>query len=76
MLAAAMLLYAATAGQPTAPAVALLLVATVVHTVGDLWHGTAGAGLAYDLAPPDASARTRGRTGCWPVWPGRSARPC
>ncbi|WP_304598661.1 MFS transporter [Micromonospora sicca] len=63
VLAAAMLLYAATAGQPTAPAVALLLVATVVHTVGDLWHGTAGAGLAYDLAPPDAVGAYQGADG-------------
>ncbi|RZU74633.1 putative MFS family arabinose efflux permease [Micromonospora kangleipakensis] len=60
VLAAAMLLYAATAGLPTALAVALLLAATVVYTVGDLWHGTAGAGLAYDLAPPDAVGAYQG----------------
>nr|WP_319458520.1 MFS transporter [Micromonospora sp. RTP1Z1] len=63
VLAAAMLLYAATAGLPAVPAVALLLVATVVYTVGDLWHGTAGAGLAYDLAPPDAVGAYQGADG-------------
>ncbi|MET8350304.1 MFS transporter [Micromonospora sp. NPDC005206] len=63
VLATAMLLYAATAGLPTAPAVALLLVATVVYTVGDLWHGAAGAGLTYDLAPPDAIGAYQGADG-------------
>lgn len=63
VLAAAMLLYAATAGLPTAPAVALLLVATIVYTLGDLWHGAAGAGLAYDLAPPDAVGAYQGADG-------------
>nr|WP_231929892.1 MFS transporter [Micromonospora inositola] len=62
-LATAMLLYAATAGLPTALAVALLLGATVVYTVGDLWHGTAGAGLAYDLAPPEAVGAYQGADG-------------
>ncbi|MET8309947.1 MFS transporter [Micromonospora sp. NPDC005173] len=63
VLAAAMLLYAATATLPTASAVTLLLVATVVYTVGDLWHSTAGAGLAYDLAPPDAVGAYQGADG-------------
>jgi hypothetical protein len=60
VLAAAMVLYAATANLPTAAAVALLLVATVVYTAGDLWHGAGGAGLAYDLAPPDAVGAYQG----------------
>ncbi|WP_446220632.1 MFS transporter [Micromonospora sp. IBHARD004] len=63
VLAAAMPLYAATAGLPTAAAVALLLAATVVYTFGDLWHSTAGAGLAYDLAPPDAIGAYQGADG-------------
>ncbi|MFC4016817.1 MFS transporter [Micromonospora sp. GCM10011542] len=63
VLAAAMLLYSATAGLPTAGAIAFLLVATVVFTVGDLWHGTAGAGLAYDLSPPDAVGAYQGADG-------------
>ncbi|MGC4875697.1 MFS transporter [Micromonospora sp. DT43] len=63
VLAAAMLLYAATARLPTAAAVGLLLVATVVYTAGDLWHGAGGAGLAYDLAPPDALGAYQGADG-------------
>ncbi|SBT37858.1 MFS transporter [Micromonospora auratinigra] len=63
VLAAAMPLYALTAGLPTGPAVALLLVATAVYTVGDLWHGSAGAGLAYDLAPPAAIGAYQGADG-------------
>ncbi|MEV4825280.1 MFS transporter [Micromonospora sp. NPDC049274] len=63
VLAAAMLLYAATASLPTTAAVALLLVATGVYTVGDLWHGAGGAGLAYDLAAPDAVGAYQGADG-------------
>ncbi|MGC4820275.1 MFS transporter [Micromonospora sp. DT63] len=63
VLAAAMLLYAATARLPTTAAVALLLVATVVYTAGDLWHSAGGAGLAYDLAPPGAVGAYQGADG-------------
>ncbi|MCF0095578.1 hypothetical protein B0E54_04439 [Micromonospora sp. MH99] len=63
VLAAAMLLYAATARLPTTAAVALLLIATVVYTAGDLWHSAGGAGLAYDLAPPDAVGAYQGADG-------------
>ncbi|MCP3781987.1 MFS transporter [Micromonospora sp. A3M-1-15] len=63
VLAAATPLYAATAGLPTVAAVVLLLVATAVWTFGDLWHGAAGAGLAYDLAPPDAIGAYQGADG-------------
>ncbi|MFF4892678.1 MFS transporter [Micromonospora chersina] len=63
VLAAATPLYAATAGLPTIAAVALLLVATAVWTFGDLWHGAAGAGLAYDLAPPEAIGAYPGADG-------------
>ncbi|MDG4801768.1 MFS transporter [Micromonospora sp. WMMD980] len=63
VLAAACPLYAVTAGLPVLPAVALLLVATAVWTVGDLWHGAAGAGLAYDLAPPGAIGAYQGADG-------------
>ncbi|MBM7493694.1 uncharacterized protein (DUF983 family) [Micromonospora luteifusca] len=54
VLAAGMLLWAATSAVPTPAAIGLLLVATVIYTVGDLWHAGAGAALAYDLAAPDA----------------------
>ncbi|MEV0807988.1 MFS transporter [Micromonospora sp. NPDC050200] len=63
VLAVAMLLYAATAGTPALPATGLLLLATAVYTVGDLWHGTAGAGLAYDLAAPEAIGAYQGVDG-------------
>ncbi|MEU1967174.1 MFS transporter [Micromonospora sediminicola] len=63
VLAAATPLYAATAGLPVLPAVGLLLVATAVWTVGDLWQGAAGAGLAYDLAPPHAVGAYQGADG-------------
>ncbi|MFI5837822.1 MFS transporter [Micromonospora sp. NPDC051300] len=63
VLAAATPLYAVTAGLPVLPAVVLLLTATVVWTVGDLWHGAAGAGLAYDLAPPGAIGAYQGADG-------------
>ncbi|MEU5938121.1 MFS transporter [Micromonospora sp. NPDC047548] len=63
VLAAAMLLYAATAGLPAVAATGLLLFATAVYTFGDLWHGTAGAGLAYGLAAPDAIGAYQGVDG-------------
>ena len=63
VLAAATPLYAVTGVLPVLLAVVLLLVATAVWTVGDLWHGAAGAGLAYDLAPPDAIGAYQGADG-------------
>ncbi|MEU0082183.1 MFS transporter [Micromonospora tulbaghiae] len=63
VLAAATPLYAVTGVLPALPAVVLLLVATAVWTVGDLWHGAAGAGLAYDLAPPGAIGAYQGADG-------------
>ncbi|MGN9813181.1 MFS transporter [Micromonospora sp. BQ11] len=62
-LAVAMPLWAATAGLPAGAAVALLLVTTVGYTLGDLWHGTAGAALAYDLADPAAVGAYQGVDG-------------
>ncbi|MFE2618419.1 MFS transporter, partial [Micromonospora chalcea] len=63
VLAAATPLYAVTGVLPVLPAVVLLLVATAVWTVGDLWHSAAGAGLAYDLAPPGAIGAYQGADG-------------
>lgn len=63
VLAAATPLYAVTGVLPVLPAVVLLLVATAVWTVGDLWHGAAGAGLAYDLAAPGAIGAYQGADG-------------
>ena len=63
VLAAAMLLYAATADLPADAAVGLLLVATVVYTLGDLWHAPPGPALAYNLAAPDALGAYQGADG-------------
>ncbi|SCF30058.1 MFS transporter [Micromonospora mirobrigensis] len=63
LLAAATPLYALSAGRSAGPATALLLAATVLLTVGDLWHSSAGAGLAYDLAAPDAIGAYQGVDG-------------
>ncbi|WP_305070597.1 hypothetical protein [Micromonospora tarensis] len=32
----------------------------MIYTLGDLWHGAAGAALAYDLAAPDAIGAYQG----------------
>ncbi|MBQ0896626.1 MFS transporter [Micromonospora sp. U56] len=63
VLAVAMLLYAATTGTPAGPATGLLLLATTVYTVGDLWHSSAGAGLAYGLAAPESIGAYQGVDG-------------
>ncbi|MER7891418.1 MFS transporter [Micromonospora sp. NPDC094482] len=63
VLAAAMLLYAAAGSAPPGLAIGLLLLGTAVYTVGDLWHGTAGAGLAYELADPAAIGAYQGVDG-------------
>ncbi|MEU4470431.1 MFS transporter [Micromonospora sp. NPDC023888] len=60
VLAAAMVLWAATGFVSGALTVGLLLCATVIYTVGDLWHAGAGAALAYDLAAPDAIGAYQG----------------
>ncbi|MDG4780416.1 MFS transporter [Micromonospora sp. WMMD961] len=60
VLATGMLLWATTAVVPTVAAIGLLLGATAVYTLGDLWHGGAGAALAYDLAAPDAIGAYQG----------------
>jgi hypothetical protein len=59
-LAAAMPLYAMTGSLPAAPGIVLLLLTTVVFTIGDLWHSIGSAGLAYDLADPDAIGAYQG----------------
>ncbi|MET8092705.1 MFS transporter [Micromonospora sp. NPDC005220] len=60
VLAAGMLLWAATGAVATVLAIVLLLGATVIYTLGDLWHAGAGAALAYDLAAPDALGAYQG----------------
>ncbi|MFG1839916.1 MFS transporter [Micromonospora sp. NPDC049175] len=60
VLAAGMLLWAATGFVSGALAIGLLLCATAIYTLGDLWHAGAGAALAYDLAAPDAIGAYQG----------------
>ncbi|WP_433131895.1 MFS transporter [Micromonospora sp. CA-240977] len=60
VLAAGMLLWAATGVVSGTLAIGLLLGATVIYTLGDLWHAGAGAALAYDLAAPDAIGAYQG----------------
>ncbi|MFI6780372.1 MFS transporter [Micromonospora sp. NPDC050276] len=60
VLAAGMLLWALTGAVATTLAIVLLLGATVIYTLGDLWHAGAGAALAYDLAAPDALGAYQG----------------
>jgi hypothetical protein len=59
-LAVAMLLYAGTAHLGIGFAVALLLLATVVYTMGDLWHSVGATGIAYGLAAPTAIGEYQG----------------
>jgi MFS family permease len=63
VLAAAMLLYPISAWPAASGAITLLLVATVVYTVGDLFHATASAGLSYELATPHALGQYQGVNG-------------
>ncbi|MEH1127283.1 MFS transporter [Micromonospora sp. CPCC 206061] len=60
LLAAAMLLYAATGGMSTGTAVVVLLLTTALYTIGDLLHATAAAGLSYELAAPHAIGQYQG----------------
>lgn len=48
------------AGTPVAVAVALLMTAVVVHTVGELWHAAGGFEVSYALAPPHATGQYLG----------------
>ncbi|MBV1856182.1 MFS transporter [Catellatospora tritici] len=60
LIAAGLLGYAATAGLGVPATIVLLLGATTVHTIGDLWHGNGSTGLAYELAPPTAVGQYQG----------------
>ena len=60
LLAAALLLYAATGTVGTLAAVTLLVGATLVFTLGDLLQSTGSAGLAYGLARTEAVGAYQG----------------
>lgn len=51
---------AAATNQPTWPAVALLVLGTFVHTLGELWHAAGTFELSYGLAPPHAHGQYQG----------------
>ncbi|MFE5912158.1 MFS transporter [Streptomyces wedmorensis] len=48
------------AGAPAGVAVAVLVAAVVVHTVGELWHAAGGFEVSYALAPPHATGQYLG----------------
>ena len=50
-------------GVPTWAVLALLLAATVVHTVGELWHAAGGFELSFSLAPEHAVGQYQGLFG-------------
>ncbi|MEH0825693.1 MULTISPECIES: MFS transporter [unclassified Micromonospora] len=63
VIAVACALFAASAGVPTAAAVALLLAGALVHVVGELWHAAAGWGISFGLAPARAQGQYQGAYG-------------
>jgi dipeptide/tripeptide permease len=53
-------LISVTAGIPGPAAAVLLIVAVVVHTVGELWHAAAGFEVSFALAPERATGQYLG----------------
>jgi MFS family permease len=60
VVALSCLLYPLSALHPTGLAIAILLVASAVLTVGELWQSAGGWGLSYDLAPSHALGAYQG----------------
>ena len=80
-LAGAMVLYATAAGQPVALAVAVLVVASIAHTLGELMQTAGSFGVSYGLARPGALGEYLGIYGlgigiCRAVAPGILAATC
>ncbi|MFD4622823.1 MFS transporter [Streptomyces sp. NPDC058475] len=48
------------AGIPARTAAALLLIAVVIHTIGELWHSAAGFEVSFALAPKHATGQYLG----------------
>ncbi|MET9900488.1 MFS transporter [Streptomyces sp. NPDC006446] len=48
------------AGVPAWAAATLLIVAVVIHTIGELWHSAAGLEVSFALAPPHATGQYLG----------------
>ncbi|HEV7712898.1 MAG TPA: MFS transporter [Asanoa sp.] len=53
-------LIALTGGIPAWAAVALIMTAAVIHTVGELWHSAAGFEVSFALAPDHATGQYLG----------------
>ncbi|WP_406016108.1 MFS transporter [Streptomyces sp. NBC_00984] len=49
-----------TAGMPPWAAATLLMVAVVIHTIGELWHSAAGFEVSFALAPQHATGQYLG----------------
>jgi Major Facilitator Superfamily len=60
VVALSCLLYPLSTLHPTGLAIAILLVASAVLTVGELWQSAGGWGLSYDLAPSHALGAYQG----------------
>jgi dipeptide/tripeptide permease len=60
VVALSCLLYPLSALHPTGLAIAILLLASAVLTVGELWQSAGGWGLSYDLAPSHALGAYQG----------------
>jgi MFS family permease len=56
-------LFAALPGLPVWPALAVLLLAVVVHTWAELWHASAQFALGFGLAPEHAQGQYQGLEG-------------
>ncbi|MFF1546794.1 MFS transporter [Streptomyces sp. NPDC058291] len=57
---AACVLISLSAGVPAWAAVTLLLIAVVIHTVGELWHSAGGFEVSFALAPEHATGQYLG----------------
>ncbi|MGH3712397.1 MAG: hypothetical protein ACRDT4_02890 [Micromonosporaceae bacterium] len=63
MLGVACLLYALAAGPAAWIAAGVLVLAAVVHVVGELWQAAGGWGLSYELAPEGRHGQYQGTFG-------------
>jgi MFS family permease len=60
VVAAACVIFAMTSGQPSWLVAALVVVAAVVHVLGELWQSSATWAVVYDLAPDWAQGQYQG----------------
>ena len=60
LLAGCCAVFALTAGRPTWPAVALLLVGALIHVAGEMFHAAGSWSLGFGLAPEHAQGQYQG----------------